>query len=395
MLHHRVFRAVPRSFNCHLGRRSQLIRPQCSRTLLNAMTIGSPQFRAFSLEAMHPVLLAPMVFTGLLLGLWAYKCAIMVIFQNRIIYMPSIPPFSRSETLETYRQFHHGITWGSETLKTPDNHRLTVGIAHRPPLKDIRIKHNLNILFLQGNASSLPPRTPTISRILRDLPPHLDIHFYALSYRGFWTSTGRASPKGIAIDTKAFLSTYMKRSSQPIDDSRNLETLLLWGQSIGSGILLSGLSSLHSLPSSSKDPHAMILETPFPSIQKALTSLYPQRWLPYRYLGPFVQRGGWNVMALSNRQWRLDCGKGGGVLVLEAGNDEVLGDGMGEMVEGVMRERLGEMGMREKVERVVVKGAGHSEAAEKGRGRVVEWVSRVVREREKDSEDNTSGLHHQ
>lgn len=35
---------------------------------------------------------------------------------------------------------------------------------------------------------------------------------------------------------------------------------------------------------------ALILETPFVSVSRMLETVYPQRWLPYRYLSPFL----WN-----------------------------------------------------------------------------------------------------
>lgn len=60
--------------------------------------------------------------------------------------------------------------------------------------------------------------------------------------------------------------------------------------------------------------------------------------------------------------WRV--GKGG-VLLVEAGGDEVLGEGMGAEVEGLVGEGVNEGGVR----RIVVEKALHSEAVVKAEGR--------------------------
>jgi hypothetical protein len=43
--------------------------------------------RDFALSTITAVLTPPAVFGGLLITLWTYKCIMMVVFQNKIIYM--------------------------------------------------------------------------------------------------------------------------------------------------------------------------------------------------------------------------------------------------------------------------------------------------------------------
>jgi hypothetical protein len=76
--------------------------------------------RSFSFDAIPTVLLPPVVFTGLLLTLWTYKCLMMVVFQNKIIYMPNVPPFSRSEKVEDYARRCLPIAWQEHTIITAD-----------------------------------------------------------------------------------------------------------------------------------------------------------------------------------------------------------------------------------------------------------------------------------
>lgn len=143
---------------------------------------------------------------------------------------------------------------------------------------------------------------------------------------------------------------------------------------------------------------ALILETPFLSIPHMLTAIYPQPYLPYRYLSPFL-RSHWDSAAalrkLSYEQRELEQERSEPepcepstklqpasastnqsrawpkVLILQAGQDELVPKSHGEELEGVC-EGLG-MG----AERVVVRGALHAGCMSRAKGR--EAVVGVVR----------------
>jgi hypothetical protein len=57
------------------------------------------------------VFLPPVVFGGLTIALWTWKCFMMVVFQNKIIYMPGLPPNARRERIEDYKNQCGGIQW--------------------------------------------------------------------------------------------------------------------------------------------------------------------------------------------------------------------------------------------------------------------------------------------
>jgi uncharacterized protein len=44
----------------------------------------------------------------------------MIIFQNKIIYMPSVPPFSRSEKVADYATQCRPIVWKEHAIKASD-----------------------------------------------------------------------------------------------------------------------------------------------------------------------------------------------------------------------------------------------------------------------------------
>ena len=92
----------------------------------------------------------PLVFFGLFLSLWAYKCIALIIFQSKIIYMPSIPPFSRREIIHDYAKSCSPIVWHEHMIRTADGVQLTLamGSESRPCIAS-KNKHVL-IAYFQG-----------------------------------------------------------------------------------------------------------------------------------------------------------------------------------------------------------------------------------------------------
>lgn len=117
-----------------------------------------------------------------------------------------------------------------------------------------------------SNGGSIPPRLRFLSSILRTLQhdsSQTEYALIALSYRR------RPSERDININAQAAIKYAMTHYSP--------DRLILWGQSLGAGVACSAAR-----------PHSdLLLETPFVNVRAMLLALYPQKWLPYRYLGPF------------------------------------------------------------------------------------------------------------
>ena len=97
--------------------------------------VHSPhRLRGGSFRTIHlsSVLTPPAVFLGLLVTLWAYKSLMLVVFQNKIIYMPSVPPFSRSEKIEDYAASCRPVVWREERIKAADGTRLALAVGEIP-----------------------------------------------------------------------------------------------------------------------------------------------------------------------------------------------------------------------------------------------------------------------
>jgi hypothetical protein len=319
-------------------------------------------------ETVQTILTPPLVFIGLLLTLWTYKCIIMVLFQDKIIYMPGMPPFARSEKIEDYVKECKPVEWEEKRIKSLDGTKIALCIGHIPQaIGDRRSEAGITresktkevvICYFQGNGSSLPPRLPILSNVLKILhtkssgsqdPVRYTV--VGLSYRGYWTSSGRASQSGIELDAQAVLHYIATTLPNP---HRDVE-VVLWGQSVGSGVATTAAATYLAHRGSNHPTIAgLVLETPFTGIKSMLIALYPQKWLPYRYLSPFLWNH-WDSETALRQMSVLE--KRPRILLLPATRDEVVPAEEADKLESICKD----LGVE--YERKDVVGALHNEAS--------------------------------
>ncbi|OTA00905.1 hypothetical protein A9Z42_0012130 [Trichoderma parareesei] len=255
-------------------------------------------------------LVPPAIFTGLFLALWCYKCIMLVLFQNAIIYNPFLPPNARSMKISEFARQCGGVEWREDKIKSLDGTELALCIR---------------------NASSLPPRLPDISGVLRQLKAATEgqVHYtmVCLSYRGYWTSHDRPSEKGINLDSEAALRWITKLHREKHKDVQAAPITILWGQSIGCGFatnLAAKTQDGDTLPI-----NALVLETPFTNTRAMLEALYPQKWLPYRHLWPFLRNhlDSWaNLGSIAAKAHKPE------VYIVEAAKDELVPSDHGRLL---------------------------------------------------------------
>ncbi|KAF9875751.1 hypothetical protein CkaCkLH20_06683 [Colletotrichum karsti] len=325
------------------------------------------------------LLLPPLVFCGLLGALWAWKCLMMVVFQNKIIYMPGLPPNARRERIEDYAKQCGEVRWEEKRVQAVDGTDLALCVASVTSTGDESTTSpdgflavpSIYVLYFQGNASSLPPRLPDLSWVLRTLQRSKRPARYTvvcLSYRGYWRSRGRPSEKGINMDAQAALRWIEQMHSHKAGPSRQQQhqppALVIWGQSIGAGVA-TNLAAWDEFPPTLRLT-SLILETPFTSIRAMLEALYPQKWVPYRHLWPFLKNhlDSWtNLGAIArNQRSGLDHDKPR-VVIVEAGKDELVPADHGAK----LVRRCEEVGLA--VQKVTVRGAFHNDAVIRPEGR--------------------------
>ena len=132
---------------------------------------------------------------------------------------------------------------------------------------------------------------------------------------------------------------------------------MLWGQSIGAAVALAAAASYRR-----EQPGiaGIELETPFTSVKDMLVAIYPQKWLPYRYLQPFL----WNHW--DSRRALADIagsGRSPQLFIAVAEEDELVPRAHGVELEHICKTH------DLHVNRAIVMGALHHEVVSKPQGR--------------------------
>ncbi|KAL4943454.1 Alpha/Beta hydrolase protein [Aspergillus oleicola] len=354
-------------------------------------------------------LIPPTIFLSLLLTLWTWKCLWIIILQDKLLYLSWLPPLSRSESIDDYKKEFRGVRWTEKEIRSLDGMRLAVvegryglskeveeGNGERNELRR-RIKKRIIICYLQGNGGSTPLRLPLLSQTLKAIEEHARSDFstgsrpeaeaeyilVALSYRGYWKSKGRATQSGIEKDAQALLDWVHESYNEP----NTVLRVVLWGHSLGAAVASSAVvkrfsSSVSTSVTEGTEKGIMeppitglILEAPISNIKDMLVSLYPQKWLPYRYLWPFS----WNTWDVASSLEQLaqhreplptqSSSRGHRpippILLMSAESDEVIPEWVADQLE----DKAKSCGLD--IARKDVKGAMHIECPLKVEGRKV------------------------
>lgn len=143
--------------------------------------------------------------------------------------------------------------------------------------------------------------------------------------------------------------------------------VLLWGQSVGCGFA-SNLAA-NTTNESNIPIRGMVLETPFTNTRAMLQALYPQKWLPYQYLWPFL-RNHLDTWKNLERVAQNSEDRPMPVYIVEAGSDELVPQDHGEMLSKHC-ERLGLP-----VQRYTVRKAFHNDVSirQAGKQAIAEYI---------------------
>jgi uncharacterized protein len=223
--------------------------------------------------------------------------------------------------------------------------------------------YNFHLGLATGNAGNPLHRIPVFTTLLNAIP---SLAIFAPAPRSYWTSSGAARPTqaGLTADYNAALAFAASR----FPTSR----LTIYGHSLGASIALCLLAPHTDVSKVAAVVHGLVLENAFTSVPDMLRVLYPQRLLPYRYLGPFVCDR-WDARAAAaSDTFPRELARRAMVLVSE--RDEVVPPAMGKEIFGALRASVGNqegwwegvgggMRMQEPLGRfVVVEGALHEDA---------------------------------
>lgn len=142
----------------------------------------------------------------------------------------------------------------------------------------------------------------------------------------YWLSNGRPSQVGLEKDAMAVLEWLKSRSP-----NRDISVILL-GHSLGAAVACYAVANN---PYTNVKIHGVVLESPFTSVPDMLRTLYPQKWLPYHYLSPFL-RSSWNIKEYLGKISSLE--KKPRFMIVQAEKDEIVADWMAPEIQKVATE---------------------------------------------------------
>lgn len=280
--------------------------------------------------------------------------------------MSYMPPQTRSEKIEDYAVTCKPVEWEEKMIKSLDGTKIALAVGSIPHQNAATAGKHVVVCYFQGNGGSVPPRLPLLSNTLKLIQSRADesvrYTMVALSYRGYWTSSGRATEPGIKLDAQATLNWMSEQHPNA--------SIVLWGQSLGAGVACAAAAE-HVTRSESQTLQGLVLETPFTSVKSMLIALYPERWLPYRYLSGFL-RSHWDSEIALKRVAESQVDRRPPVLLIAATRDEVVPTEEAEKLQRICEEA------KLDIRRVNVIGALHNEATTRREGQ--EAVARFVLE---------------
>jgi uncharacterized protein len=180
---------------------------------------------------------------------------------------------------------------------------------------------------LSGNAGNPFHRLPIFQAILQQTSSH-SISILSIAPRSFWTSSNRTpTQRGILADYACALQYAQIRFPQ----SRTV----LYGHSLGGSIAVCLLAQLPDQEGGQyNNVKGLILENPFASIPDMVRALYPNKWVPYRYLAPLAWDK-WDAI-LAMREGQTNSSVLGRVckdmMVMVSEKDEVVPGEMGRLL---------------------------------------------------------------
>ncbi|KAK4746820.1 hypothetical protein SAY87_025857 [Trapa incisa] len=212
-------------------------------------------------------------------GIVAAGMALLVAFQERLVYVPVMPGLTKSYPITPNRlRLIYEDVW----LVTSDGVRL-----HAWFIKFFPKCRGPTVLFFQENAGNIAHRLEMIRIMLQ----RLQCNVFMLSYRGYGDSDGYPSQHGITMDAQAALDHLSSRTD--IDSSR----IVVFGRSLGGAV---GAVLAKNNPGKVA---ALILENTFTSILDMAGVLLPfLKWFigKSNSKGPkilnFLVRSPWNTI---------------------------------------------------------------------------------------------------
>ncbi|KAI7851424.1 Alpha/Beta hydrolase protein [Circinella umbellata] len=246
-----------------------------------------------------------LIVTGVPAGLYLYKCVMLVLFQNKLIYMGYLPPGSRHEQLTTDKIVGN-LNITEQTVQTTDRKQLKGFVVERKHHTDEKALNKNQqqpkspiIIYFQGNAGNMIHRFNLFNTMLKAVP---DATIVGVCLRGFGSSSGRASERGLEKDAQSILnhvySTYDNNNNNNNNKLKRKRPIYIYGHSLGGAVAIGLLAK--SKEQYQKRIHGLIIENTYTSILDMVKTLYP-RYTPYPLIAKYFLWNHWPSLTLINK----------------------------------------------------------------------------------------------
>lgn len=225
---------------------------------------------------------------GLLVIAYLVVVALAWAFQDRLLYLPTVPG-REIDITPADRGWQYEEVW----LESSGDHRIH---GWWLPVADARGA----VVFFHGNAGNISHRMETLA-----LFRSLDLSVLIVDYQGFGQSEGRPSEAATEADARAAWAHLTgERGLAP-------EEILVAGRSLGSAVAAELAQA--------REPAGLLLESTFTSLPELAQQVYP--FMPARWLTRYDYATRAHVRSLSAP-----------VLVIHSRDDEIIPFSQGEAV---------------------------------------------------------------
>ncbi|CDH57066.1 bem46 family protein [Lichtheimia corymbifera JMRC:FSU:9682] len=239
---------------------------------------------------------AGLIVTGVPAGLYLYK----------LIYLGYIPPGSRHERF-TFDKTLSGLDIKEESVWTSDRKQLH-GLTVKKQDANDHHHHGPILLYLQGNAGNMNHRLPLFKTILAAVP---SLTIVGICYRGFGSSSGSATEKGLRIDARSMFQHVQRNHGGGLD-----RPIFIYGHSLGGAVAIDLVSQLEK-EGKGNLVKGLIVENTYTSILDMVQAMYP-RYTPYPLIASYFLWNHWPSLQ------RIKDIRATPVLFLSSSKDEIV-----------------------------------------------------------------------
>ncbi|CAM9169507.1 unnamed protein product [Ectocarpus sp. 12 AP-2014] len=194
--------------------------------------------------------------------------ALLFVYQDRLLYIPSVPIRDPDDNPRGYRNpLEQGISYEDMYMPTLDGIKIHGWLLKSPEASKVP-----TLVYFHGNAGNIGFRLVNA----RQMQLAIGCNVLMVDYRGYGKSEGTPTEEGLMLDVEASLRALRESPKSGVHPDK----LILFGRSLGGAVALAGADRYPDLV------RAVIVENTFISVSHMVDQLMPMlsgiKWLVLR-----------------------------------------------------------------------------------------------------------------